>query len=664
MLDGTNGHANHCDCGEAMSRNARNRSSLITRSLTAGAKVYQRALRGSSFAESADLTDKFGASDLTLSRSAGGVYLFDHDGVLRYAKDNEMPFVNLRRVENLVTAAQYSSYIDGAAAGSTPPSLANTIHLGRPCFSITFPSGASGFGASRYSAVFSSAIEVTKKYASRVEIALSRPLSGLEEVRFKLYSNTVNLLFPIITAAHPANVAGAWVMLGGQAVNPGGVIFSLDAWCATTINSAITIYVRAINIVDKSGSSVLHPDEDVSVGVLSPPYHGAGVDGVKYFATTNGNTVNASTYILTEAAGTALTSGAVIAEGQDTNLVAAANYRDFSTWTLTGVTMKATTPTLIDGKTGTSAKNEIVEDTGNTEHGCTIAWTAATAAKQSVMVAFKRGTGTRHAQVRIGNATDGVYGSVTYNLDTLATIGAVTAEYSTAYVKGAYTIIELVDTNTTTGAQTLYVNIHDGTSNSYVGDGASTLIPDWAQIVSGGKAQSHIQGAATRYASFLSRPWILAKNNFWVYVDLYPKHSYAVSVTNSRIFQIYGDANNYLRLTTITDGTFGVVRNATGNSQQTRVTPAVNWARGNRIRVLIAWDAVNGLRQRVNHNGTLVTATTSGDNFSFTFPSNATFYLGNEDGVQTTNLVSAEISAYKIGTGILSTAQMADMVGA
>ena len=47
------------------------------------------------------------------------------------------------------------------------------------------------------------------------------------------------------------------------------------------------------------------PSEYVSVGVLSAPYHGAGVDGVKYFDYANGNTVDANG-VVTEAQGAAI----------------------------------------------------------------------------------------------------------------------------------------------------------------------------------------------------------------------------------------------------------------------------------------------------------------------------------------------------------------------
>ena len=360
----------------------------------------------------------------------------------------------------------------------------------------------------------------------------------------------------------------------------------------------------------------------------------------------------------------AFTSNGLFIEGQATNLIGA-NYRDFSTWTLTGVTMKETTPTLIDGTTAASGLNEILEDTGNTEHRGLIAWTAATAAKQSVMVAVRRGTGTRHAQVRIGNATDGIYGSVTYNLDSLATIGTVTADYTTAYVKGAYVIIELVDTNTTTGAQSLYVNIHDGSTNSYTGDGTSTLILDWAQVVTGGHAQSHIQGAATRYASFISRPWIGAVNNFWVFVDVYPKFTYNQNITNSLVFfSVYTSANDYLRCRIPSGGvaTLQTETNDSPNYQSLAIT-GFTFTRGARIRILASYDGYNGLRVRANMNGTLLSGAVSTFKGNMPDLKNATFQLLNLDGSSAVNAFYAECAGYKIGTGVLTVAQMADMVG-
>lgn len=59
-------------------------------------------------------------------------------------------------------------------------------------------------------------------------------------------------------------------------------------------------------VEDVTGQANQNPSEYVSVGVLASPWHGAGVDGVKYFSTTNGNTVAAN--VVTEAVGAPINS--------------------------------------------------------------------------------------------------------------------------------------------------------------------------------------------------------------------------------------------------------------------------------------------------------------------------------------------------------------------
>lgn len=360
----------------------------------------------------------------------------------------------------------------------------------------------------------------------------------------------------------------------------------------------------------------------------------------------------------------AFTPNGLFIEGQATNLIAAANYRDISTWTAVSTTMKATTPTGIDGTTLTSAKNEILETALSLEHSVSIAWTAATAAKQSVMIAVKRGTGTRHIQLRIQNTIDLFYGNVVYNLDTLAIIGSLTGGYSTAYVKGDYTIIELVSTNTTTGTQNLIVNMHNGSSNVYLGDAASTLVLDWAQVVTSGAAQSHIQGAATRYPSFFVRPWIGATNNFWTYVDMYTKHD--KSGTNAllyRIVCIFATSTSHAEV--YFNDTTGIIRikrrlagiDAFGN------TPAIPYTRGDRLRCALSMDNINGMRLMINHSAIEYTAVIASATANIpALASGSTYNLLNYDA-SFDRIPNGEAASYKIGTGVLTTAQQRSLVG-
>ena len=82
-----------------------------------------------------------------------------------------------------------------------------------------------------------------------------------------------------------------------------------------------------------TGQSNQNPSEYVSVGVLSAPYHGANVDGVKYFDTQNGNTVASN--VVTEATGAAISTSTLLgylAEGARTNRVLQSN-TFLTTWT-------------------------------------------------------------------------------------------------------------------------------------------------------------------------------------------------------------------------------------------------------------------------------------------------------------------------------------------
>ena len=90
-----------------------------------------------------------------------------------------------------------------------------------------------------------------------------------------------------------------------------------------------TIEFVNVQLENVTGNANKNPSEYVSVGVLSAPYHGAGVDGVKYFTAKNGNTVSSN--IVTEATGAAIGAGdyfadasgpfGYVAEGQRQNLL-------------------------------------------------------------------------------------------------------------------------------------------------------------------------------------------------------------------------------------------------------------------------------------------------------------------------------------------------------
>jgi hypothetical protein len=78
----------------------------------------------------------------------------------------------------------------------------------------------------------------------------------------------------------------------------------------TTATSVTVIDPMFENI---TGQTNTNPSEPISVGVLSAPFHGAGVDGFKYFSTLNGNTVASN--VVTEATGAHIDSSQAAAAG-------------------------------------------------------------------------------------------------------------------------------------------------------------------------------------------------------------------------------------------------------------------------------------------------------------------------------------------------------------
>ncbi len=74
-----------------------------------------------------------------------------------------------------------------------------------------------------------------------------------------------------------------------------------------------TVKFSGIQPEDITGQVNQNPSEYVSVGILSAPFHGANVDGVKLFSTLNGNTVASN--VVTEATGAHIDSSQAAAAG-------------------------------------------------------------------------------------------------------------------------------------------------------------------------------------------------------------------------------------------------------------------------------------------------------------------------------------------------------------
>lgn len=164
---------------------------------------------------------------------------------------------------------------------------------------------------------------------------------------------------------------------------------------AGTLTNTVSGTVTEGQCENVTGQSNQAPAEYVSVGVLSTPFHGAGVDGVKYFSTTNGNSVASN--VVTESAGSPISASTLLgylAEGAGTQLVTpTASIRDMTNaaW-VKGATMTAAlTGTGIDG-----VANSCTRLTGGAAAGTNTAFQTLVAAATSRTYScyIKRVTGT------------------------------------------------------------------------------------------------------------------------------------------------------------------------------------------------------------------------------------------------------------------------------
>lgn len=173
-----------------------------------------------------------------------------------------------------------------------------------------------------------------------------------------------------------------------------------------------------------TGQTNQNVSERVSRGTLAAPYHGAGIDGVKYFTTENGNTVASN--VVTEATGAAIADSTLkgyLSEPAGTQILATADIRDMTTasWTLGATLTRARTSVGYDG-----VANSATRLTGGAVAATNriTATTVAAASSRTYSAAVKRVTGT---------------GPVLITQDNFAT----STDISSSLVNGSWVIVSL-----------------------------------------------------------------------------------------------------------------------------------------------------------------------------------------------------------------------------
>lgn len=203
----------------------------------------------------------------------------DHEDVIREVLSGEVRFQGQRRVENSLTASEDFSDAAWTKVNTATVTGTNTLNFPAVLDQIkeTITVGSTD----------------NKKYVARVE------LSGSGTITLQI-SNGVSAISQQVTIT-----AAVQTFSVAKTFTDDNTIVQFNIY-RNTGDTCTTLTANYAQFQDKTGASdPAVPDAYVSTGVLSAPYHGANVDGVKYFLSTNGNSVVSN--VVVEASGAAIT---------------------------------------------------------------------------------------------------------------------------------------------------------------------------------------------------------------------------------------------------------------------------------------------------------------------------------------------------------------------
>jgi hypothetical protein len=271
-----------------------------------------------------------GSATPTFTRATTATFI-DHEGVLRSVLSGEARFSGARRVQNLftntedLTSAAWTKTLCTVTAGFTAPDGTNTA----------FRLQASP-GIWTIQQIFAMA---ANKHVNSWWVKSNG--AGLDT--FQIYVGGAGADSGVITAT------SEWRRISDTKTTTAGSFQNGITRNAIGGNLGVDILIWRPQIENVVGQASDAPAEYVSAGVLSAPFHGANVDGVKYFSTTNGNTVNSN--VVTEATGSPISTSTLLgylAEGERTNLCLQSNAFT-TTWVALGTPAATQNVTGPDG---------------------------------------------------------------------------------------------------------------------------------------------------------------------------------------------------------------------------------------------------------------------------------------------------------------------------
>lgn len=444
----------------------------------------------------------------------------DFEGLIKNVKSGEARFVGARRVQNLLSTNTEGGTSTWTSGGSTAPTLVDDTVNGIRCAKVTFTAASNpGYSGSRIdTATYSTfSFSAGHQYQLSAYVKVSRVLTGGENIRI-LWTGSNGIGSSYVNASNSAQFVNG---LARVTQTQGVLAVTGTDYPVVTIDSApgspVDVWITKVQVEDVTGQANTNPSEYVSVGVLPAPYHGAGVDGVKYFNTLNGNTVTG--YVVNEATGPlikSITPGVssvttdstgplgYLAEGSSTNLFLWSALFLQGYWgTLLNTTTGTATTTSPDG---ILAGEKLVEDATTNTHYIRQQLTT-TAQSYAFSVYAKAGERTR-----IGLREDQIGRQAVFDLSsgTVVSSGGGSTGSIVAVGNGWYrcTLTGVWGASSVTRNE-IYVLPNTATvaNTSYAGDGTSGLYIWGAQLEAGAFATSYIpttSGSVARNTDVLS----------------------------------------------------------------------------------------------------------------------------------------------------------------
>ena len=412
--------------------------------------------------------------------------------------------------------------------------------------------------------------------------------------------------------------------------------FTLTAGTFIVTASVVTLVDLQLELI--SGQANQNPSEYVSGGILSSPYHGANVDGVKYFNYLNGNTLTNN--VLTEAVGTAISDAILkgyLCEGNKVNLFKYSEQFNNGYWqTASNITI---TPDSVISPAGTLTADKFTElattathrVSANNNNGETI----VSGTIYTLSCYFKKGTRQFHAllvtdyagshQIRQWFDLDnGILGTNSKLGTLIERNNATITDYGRGWYRATLTV---TPTNTFSNIINLFITLAsaDGTS-SYLGSITQYGYFWGAKLEAGEFASSYnptVAGAVTRGLG-LNRNTVssnISNTIFTGYAEYTP-----TAATTSYIWGSYVDASNYTLLLYIA-GSFIFRKRIAGTNYD--ATIAVTQTVGTKYKIAWRLSPIMGMDIFVNGTKGTVNANTTAMQLG------AYFYIGNDgNGVE------------------------------